>query len=199
MIYINIDEFKKDFLIKKDEKVKLFFCDINNSSNINIKITILKNASVYLLISSISYGNIKKNINIEIQHSGENSVSHINFFGISLQQSNINVKIMSKVHQSKNSTIDQNIRGIILSEDSSIVGYPILEVSELMADIHHSLSIGCINEDTIFYLMCKGFKMDLINKLFIDSNFKRIFVEIDSKKEKNNIMEQIKGVLNEKN
>lgn len=170
-------------------------CDIYNSENIDISIDIMKDAKLTLNINSIANRSTRKNINISLDHKGSNSKSEVNFFGAGLDNSSISIKISSKTENSKNTAINQKIRGLLLSNDASIRGEPTLVVSKKDANVAHALSIGPIDKETLFYLKAKNLTKEEIIKSIIKSYFKDM-LDISTKNEKNLIKNKIEEIIN---
>lgn len=193
--------------ILKDKNIKRIFnisnenrtiniCDIYSSVEIDIEINLMENSKVNLNINSIAYGSISKKIRIYVNHIGFKTESSLNALGITFDTSKIDVKLYSKVMDVKGTVVHQNIKGIIYSKESSIKGEPILLISEKDSKVSHSLSIGKIDDEILFYLMCKNLTREEIINMIIFSNFSSLFTELESEK-KSLILKKIKDIINE--
>jgi len=195
MNLLNSKNYSKEIVIDNFQNKVVNICDINNCTNINLSIDVMNDSTLTLNINSISSNYTQKNINIFLNHKGSNSKSFVNFFGASLDESSISIKMSSKTEGLFNISIDQNIRGLLLSENSSIKGEPILIVSKKDAKVNHALSIGPISKEIIFYLKTKNLTKKEIIQAIIESYFINM-INIANISEKKIIESKIKEIIN---
>lgn len=138
----------------------------NTDIRISTKITNSSHSIINLVI--VSNKNVK--VDIESYLVSSNSISNINIFAIALDSAAINVNLNSIVPKDNtNSKVNQKIKGILLSDDSHIVGYPNLKIDSNDVVATHALSIGGINKEEEFFLLSKGFSLFQTKQLIINS------------------------------
>lgn len=178
---IKIIEFNENISIKIDENMSnnfLYLIDAKNDLNFNINLTLTNNASIYLNIITFSYNDSKVNINVNTISQDDNIYIVINNHNFGFDNSLINVAIKSTIiNNAKNNQVYQNILGFLMSESTTIKGQPILEIQTEQVIAKHSLKIGSLDKDEVFYLQTKGFSVNLAKKILIDSLIKKILCE----------------------
>lgn len=178
---IKIIESNENISIKIDENMSsnfLYLIDAKNDLNFNINLTLTNNSSIYLNIITFSYNDSKVNINVNTISKDDNIHIVINNHNFGFDNSLINVAIKSTIiNNAKNNQVYQNILGFLMSESTTIKGQPILEIQTEQVIAKHSLKIGSLDKDEVFYLQTKGFSVNLAKKILIDSLIKKILCE----------------------
>lgn len=178
---IKIIESNENISIKVDENMSnnfLYLIDAKNDLNFNINLTLTNNSSIYLNIITFSYNDSKVNINVNTISQDDNIYIVINNHNFGFDNSLINVAIKSTIiNNAKNNQVYQNILGFLMSESTTIKGQPILEIQTEQVIAKHSLKIGSLDKDEVFYLQTKGFSVNLAKKILIDSLIKKILCE----------------------
>ena len=178
---IKIVESNENISIKVDENLTnnfLYLIDAKNDLNFDINLTLTNNSSLYLNIITFSYNDSKVNINVNTISKDDNIHIVINNHNFGFDNSLINVAIKSTIiNNAKNNHVYQNIFGFLMSESTTIKGQPILEIQTEQVIAKHSLKIGSLDKDEIFYLQTKGFSVNLAKKILIDSLIKKILCE----------------------
>jgi hypothetical protein len=110
-----------------------------------------------------------KNLSISFLHSQNSNVS-ITINCVVEQKSKINIELKNTISkESLNCFVDQQINGIVLENESSIHVCPIMQISNNKILASHSINIGCVDNEMLFYLINKGFDKEQATK-FIISN-----------------------------
>ncbi len=178
---IKIVESNENISIKVDENLTnnfLYLIDAKNDLNFDINLTLTNNSSLYLNIITFSYNDSKVNINVNTISKDDNIHIVINNHNFGFDNSLINVAIKSTIiNNAKNNHVYQNILGFLMSESTTIKGQPILEIQTEQVIAKHSLKIGSLDKDEVFYLQTKGFSVNLAKKILIDSLIKKILCE----------------------
>ena len=178
---IKIVESNENISIKVDENLTnnfLYLIDAKNDLNFDINLTLTNNSSLYLNIITFSYNDSKVNINVNTISKDDDIHIVINNHNFGFDNSLINVAIKSTIiNNAKNNQVYQNILGFLMSESTTIKGQPILEIQTEQVIAKHSLKIGSLDKDEVFYLQTKGFSVNLAKKILIDSLIKKILCE----------------------
>ena len=178
---IKIVEFNENISIKVNENLTnnfLYLIDAKNDLNFDINLSLTNNSSLYLNIITFSYNDSKVNINVNTISKDDNIHIVINNHNFGFDNSLINVAIKSTIiNNAKNNQVYQNILGFLMSESTTIKGQPILEIQTEQVIAKHSLKIGSLDKDEVFYLQTKGFSVNLAKKILIDSLIKKILCE----------------------
>ncbi|MDE7221961.1 MAG: SufD family Fe-S cluster assembly protein, partial [Ureaplasma sp.] len=128
----------------------------------------------------------KVNIDISCDINSEKINSDVIVLVYGMNQSITNVKVTYKLDsQAIDSLVNQKIIGIMLSNDAVITGIPNLIVNCLEAKAEHSLKIGALDMEELFYLLCKGFN---------EKESKNILIQTEINKIINNLNEQEKQI-----
>jgi len=116
-----------------------------------------------------------KNIKLKVRTTHANNTEGKLFFFLVANYSNIKLDLSSKINpDSIGVKVVHKIRGIVLDNKSSIEVLPILDVNTKNSISEHSIEIGYINKELLFYLNTKGMnnanaKLFLLGKYFKDS------------------------------
>lgn len=132
--------------------------DVDTNSKLNIKVIIL--------------GNKELKINCFLNANLKNHYNQIEFEILAYANDKSDIKIISNVDVELK-TIDnkskQTLVGILLSEQAKILGEPNLKINSLNVNAKHSLRIGALDKDEIFYLLTKGIPLDQVKQILINA------------------------------
>lgn len=132
--------------------------NVSSGSKLNIKVIIL--------------GNNDSKINCFLNASLKSHYNHIEFEILAYANNNANIKIISNIDVGLK-TIDnktkQTLIGVLLSEHAKILGEPNLKINSLNVNAKHSLKIGTLDKDEIFYLLTKGIPLEEAKQLLINA------------------------------
>ncbi|MGL5640426.1 MAG: SufD family Fe-S cluster assembly protein [Mycoplasmoidaceae bacterium] len=195
-LIIENNKFSRTIDIASNTKEKISIVDVNDSDiTMDIIINIFENSSAILNLATFSEST-KKNYNITVNHFSSNSYSECNVFGVSKNGSNIKFNLTAKIDDlSLSNKCKQSISGILLTSDSSIIGAPNLIINTNSIKAEHSLSIGKINQNKLFYLMSKGLNKKEALYLLIMGYFNNCLKNLKNENLKEKIEEKIRGKL----
>ena len=93
-----------------------------------------------------------------VLNSTANSQSYLFAKIFTGKKGNASLDVVANVKRNcVNVTTDQEIKGFLLSNDAKIIAIPSLVVDTNKIKASHSVNIGYLNKDSIFYLQTKGF------------------------------------------
>lgn len=165
-------EFALSLFVNKDTTQNLF-CILKEDANININVDIQKDVKFSLNVVIYSYQNAIVNVNVKTNSFFDKSENIVNINAIANDNSSMNIKLDSIIPENVNfAKISQNIKGILLSENSRILGIPQLTVNSDQVIANHALNIGGMNEEELFYLMSKGFNEQTCKKIILNGFIK---------------------------
>lgn len=168
--FIFIDSsFNQTYDINENKKISLFGIlkkenEINLNFNINKPVKLDLNFT-YLILE---YSNINVNINIKHNVSYSKSIVKTNIIasGQSSAKNILNTLVDKNINNVK---ANQEIVGILLENSARIVGQPNLEINTDNILATHSLNIGNLNKEELFYLNIKGFNEKQAKKILLQS------------------------------
>lgn len=209
---------QKNMLTATNSKVVFCLLDDTKDKDINFKI---KTYTSYIFLSlskknvdkKITF-NIEKNITIKIYLLDLIETCHHNFHVILNNATNCRSYLFAKLFAGKagntsldvvanvkrnceNVITDQEIKGFLLSNDAKIIAIPSLVVNTNKIKASHSVNIGHLSKDSIFYLQTKGFDYKQAVNTIIESEIsilKNNFYM--NKKRKVEAYEQMKLAIN---
>lgn len=169
---------QKSMLTATNSKVVFSLLDDVKDKNVNFKIK--KNTCfIFLSLSKCDVDkkitfNIEKNVTAKIYLLDLTETCHHNFHVILNSTANSQSYLFAKLFAGRkgntsidavanvkrncvNVATDQEIKGFLLSKDAKIIAVPSLVVDTNKIKASHSVNIGYLNKDSIFYLQTKGF------------------------------------------
>lgn len=186
------DDYNEELTISSNSQMN-FLCIPSKSTNINILLNILNSSESNIKLVIVSNECIE--VNVESTLLSSNSISNVDVFAIALESSSIKINVNSVIPKDNtNSKVNQRIKGILLSDDSHILGNPNLKIDSHEAIATHALSIGGINKEEEFYLLSKGFSKPESRKLIINSYVNSVLNGLDEN-EYNKYLEKVSNLL----
>lgn len=165
-IFIN-ENYNNDIKISSNSNINIL-CYCSKNFNVDINLDIYNESTINLKVLIIANSNINFNVTSLLKSS--NSNSNIDVFAITLNKASVKINIDSIVPLNNiNSKVNQKIKGLLLSEKSNIYGNPKLKIDSNEIIATHSLSIGGINKEELFFLLTKGFSEFETKKIIINS------------------------------
>ncbi len=161
---------KQNINLKTNQKVNLYLV-ANNQKDINktVNLTLTDNNKVNLYCLVLASGS-NKTFNINFNHKGNNSISNIYVKALANNKANVKVNCISSCqNRTKGNAINQNIDGLIFDNDSLIQALPCLDININDIVAKHTVNIGQINPEIIFYLNTKGLSNLEAYQFLIDS------------------------------
>lgn len=180
------------------DKANIYFV-LSNSHDVNKKIMVnLLNFCYVNFYFFIIANNSKIQIDLHVNHYKNNSTSNIFVKSLVTNSSNVSINCVSwaKTKTCKN-IINQQIDGLIFDKSSKMTVLPSLDICSNNLIAKHTVNIGQINPEIIFYLNTKGLNNYQIYK-FLINNFIRDIQPFLTKYKKD-ISNDIKKVLGDKN
>lgn len=173
-----------DIHIQEGALFVLNLFDYNEITKHKIRITSEKNSKVEFNISFIAMNDYS--LDIETTINGDNILNDVKIRGIN-ETAAINITLNGIAQKNcKESVINEYAKIINTSDkETSLVPNLVVNTNEVIAN--HGISIGGVNEEELFYLMCKGISKTNAIKL-IEEGF--ILSIMD-----NELKERIKNIL----
>ncbi|MDR1850795.1 MAG: SufD family Fe-S cluster assembly protein [Mycoplasmataceae bacterium] len=141
-----------------------------DNKDVVIKQTLKENSETNIIIYAGVKG-IKKVINVNFIHK-PNSKLNILVNCIALKQGEISININNSVNKDiKNCVINQEVNGVVLDDTSSIKVLPTMKIANKQVIANHSINIGTVDQEKVFYLLTKGMSKVQAIKTLIDNMF----------------------------
>ena len=191
---INDNTINTILVSKKNNLEHLYFIYPNNDLNINLNYELDKYSFVNINVVVINYLNYQINLNINSLSNNFFNNFNINVNAIGFDDSKTFISINSYIGKHGNENyVNQIINGLLLSSNSKITGEPILKINNNNISAKHSLHIGSINYDELFYLQTKGLNERMAKKILINALIDNITINYNEQ-----INEKIKQEINER-
>lgn len=156
--------------LKNNQKVNVYLVSQNNdnvSKTLNIELRKNNEVNLYCLILG---NNVTKTFNFNFNHLGNNSVSNIYVKSLANNNAHLHINCISfakqKTHKNE---INQLIDGLIFDNESSIQALPCLDIDVNDIVAKHTVNIGQVDPEIIFYLNTKGLSKTEAYQFMIDS------------------------------
>lgn len=193
---IDISKINKSLLNLKDAH-NFFIIDHlvhDGYKKININLKKNKQINVYLYIICNA-----KNKQYEITCNHKQS-SQCNIFIKTLVNTKGNVKVNIKNIVDKNINnvkINQDVQGLIFDANSKINVTPSMLIDNNKIVANHSVNIGSLNPESLFYLMSKGLTKSQATIKLTEGMFKDLYIEqsMEHLKVYNNMIKQVNNLL----
>jgi Fe-S cluster assembly scaffold protein SufB len=145
----------------------------NKNTNLNKSLIVKNNETLNYFIYVIAKKTNKK-INFVFKQQ-EKSIVNVFVNCIASNGGNIEINISNEINNKSNSCIvNQEINGLVLDDKSSIKALPIMKISNNKIKASHSVNIGSINKEQLFYLTSRGIKTSEAIKLIINNMFAKV-------------------------
>ncbi len=193
-----LDNFKNkniDLRIDKDSTF-VFLSMSKNSFDKNITFTIKKNCTLKAyLIDLVENSNHTFSITLN-NESNCRSFLFAKIFASKNSEGSIN--ITSNVKRNNNNvTTEQDIKGFLLSNSAKINTIPSLVIDTNKINASHSVNIGHLNKDLIFYLESKGFDRKQAVNAIIENEISILKnTYYNSKKHRIDAYQDVKSTIN---
>lgn len=197
LIIIN-DNYEQSFSFDKNQTNEIVFLvlpehnidiksifNLNNENDLKVKVIIL------------NYDKFIINANFSANFNGHGNKTELDILTYGLDSSNTNVvSNFNVVNNTCNNIVSQSIKGILLSDKSKITGEPNLKIDTLDVKAKHSLSIGSLNKEEVFYLMAKGFDLIEVRKILINAYLQSIIKSLNEEDQNkcNNLINEKLGI-----
>jgi len=155
--------------LKNNEEVNIYLIS-NKNENINKDLTLnlVNNNIVNLYCLILGDGN-QKTFNFNFHHNGNFSKSNIYVKALANHKSLIKINCVSsaKAKTAKNE-ISQYIDGLMFDDESNIQALPCLDINIDDIVAKHTVNIGQVDPEIIFYLNSKGLSKTQAYQFLID-------------------------------
>lgn len=187
------NDLEKNEFIDKDLE-NFYFIDTNQDQNLKLDFE-LKNKTKSKFVFLVFNNNHHVNLDISCNVNSEKIDSETVVLVYGMNQSLTSVKVSYKLESKAiDSIVDQKIVGVMLSNDAIITGIPNLIVNCIEAKAEHSLKIGALDMDELFYLLCKGFDEKESKNILLKTEINKV-IENLQESEKQICLETIKRKL----
>lgn len=169
-IFITKLNSKQTINLKNNQKVNVYVV-ANDKNNINKDLKIvLKNNNIVNIYCLILASANKKEIDFNLFHEGNNSISNIYVKALANRKSSVKVNCVSYAKKAtKKNEINQMIDGLMFDDKSSIRALPCLDINIDNVIARHTVNIGQVDPEIIFYLNSKGLSTTKAYQFLIDS------------------------------
>ncbi len=192
-----LDENKAQKITKKINDNFLIVLNDLNDKNINktIHLDFAKNSVCKIYCIIVNFNNLKEYVLNLNQDLNSHADIKVKIFGF--KNSYTKVLINSNIPKNAQKTyLNQEINGYLFSDDATILATPSMNISNNKIVANHSVNVGSINPEKLFYLMSRGItKKSAINLLIKSeyqylkdlniSNAKQYYKKVDNKISKN--------------
>lgn len=159
--------------LNNKQKANIYFVaneqkDITKTLNLKLKNN--NEVNIYCLLLANKNNKI---LNINVDHVGNNSTSNIYVKSLANNHATVKVNCISNcASKTKKNTINQVIDGLIFDNDSTIQALPCLDININDIVAKHTVNIGQVDPEIIFYLNTKGLSKLEAYQFLIDSFIK---------------------------
>lgn len=148
----------------------VYFVDPEQNLDLRLNYNVISNTN--LKVKVIILGNKELKINCWLDANLKSHYNNVEFEILAYANDLANIKIISNVGIELK-TIDnkskQSLIGILLSNQAKILGEPNLKINSLNVNAKHSLKIGTLDKDEIFYLLTKGISLEESKQILINA------------------------------
>ena len=155
---------------------------LNTNNNLNVKVVVINNQNWTVDIK----------LNAVINDNSNIAKLDVLVYGLDKSSTNV-ISNFDVVNKTCNNVVFQNIKGILLSDNTKILGEPNLKINTLDVKAKHSLTIGALNKDEVFYLMTKGFNLTEVKQILINSYLQSIIDSLNQDEQN-----RCKSLINER-
>ncbi len=161
---------KQRINLKNNQTVNVFVVtNDKNKMHKNLDIILKNNNKVNIYCLILASGTTKE-INFNLFHNGNNSVSNIYVKALANHKSLVKVNCMSNAKaKTKKNEINQLIDGLMFDDKSQIKALPCLDINIDNVIARHTVNIGQVDPEIIFYLNSKGLSTVKAYQFLIDS------------------------------
>jgi Fe-S cluster assembly protein SufD len=139
-----------------------------------------KEARCYLGIATIA-NKVAKKYQVQINNKKPQSVSELEIVSVARNGGNVSVNGYSKIYRnSHQAMVTQKARGVVFDDDSMIKLAPELRIDHNDVVAAHSLSVGEINPDEVFYLTSRGFSKSEAHNMILRGYFRDLVLKSHS-------------------
>lgn len=176
IIHISLIKNKNNNLVLKNKDA--FFIIDDTKQNVNKKISVVlnrnQNINIFLYVLC---NNENKNYSFACHHQNS-SQCNLNIKTFVNHKGTIKFDIKNEVNKNiSNVKINQDIVGLLFDDGSKISVTPSMLIDNNRIIANHSVNIGNINPETLFYLMSRGLTKNQATIKLIESMFSNLYIE----------------------
>jgi Fe-S cluster assembly scaffold protein SufB len=194
---IDISKVKTNTLILKNQCM-FYIVDVENKDiDKQITIDLKENQTINVYLYTLCKAK-NKQYKIKCIHK-KNSRCNICIKALVNNCGNVKLNIENKVSKNiSNVLINQDIQGITFDNDSKIIATPSMIISNNKIIANHSVSIGNLNPESLFYLTSRGLTSQQATIKLIESMFDKLHIEgsNDYLKIYDNLIQQANNLIN---
>lgn len=167
---------------------------IDNNNNLKVETNLIgTQSSLKLNLNSISSSNNNKIFNLISNCEKPNTTSEVICFGICKDESKTTFNIISRIAKgATKANVVQKSKILLMDEFSKGENNPILEIKENDIKASHAVSIGMIDEETIFYLTSRGLNLKEARDIICLGNILPLLNKINDFKVKEKFLNKFK-------
>ena len=170
--------------VKKNGKLNLFSCYINEEVEENHNIILEENATVDFYIIFLGKEQQKFTLAGTCFHQGSNSKSNMVVKGILLDSAQASFSGLVKItKKATNCEGYQQEHALLLGEKSKATLVPNLEIENDNVKCSHGATIGKIDQEQLFYLSSRGIQKEIATQMLIEGFFEEIITQLPEKEQ----------------
>lgn len=196
IVFLPIEKSQKVIKDIKEDSFFIIFDFSNENNDMVFNFSVAKNISLKIIHLTVNY--LKNKTTVFNIKQAENSCVNIQSKCFALKQSFSKILINSIIDEnSYNIKLDQDIKGFIFDDKSSITATPSMLVGNNKIVANHAVSIGTVDPEKMFFLQSRGFKPNDALVILIKSEYEFLnsLDNLESKKIYNKINKIIKEAI----
>lgn len=195
----NNSKSKFNFSINDNAEVNILIC-LNKTKNLDLLFNqYFNNNSLIINICVWTFDTTNCLLNLKTINNNDLQKTKINIYSLAYNNSNLKIFLESYVASKFiGSEVDQKIKGTIIGESSSITTLPNLNINTNEVIATHSVNIGGIDKDELFYIQTKGFSFDESMSLILNSYYNIVLKNVANKNKYINLIENLINKYNSK-
>lgn len=156
--------------LKNNQKANIYIV-ANGAENCNKELEVILQSKAEANLYVLVIGNAnQKFFNFKFNHIGNNAKSNIYVKALASHKALIKIDCNSKIKEgSHKNEVSQTIDGLIFDNESQIQALPCLDIDTDDITAKHTVNIGQIDPEIIFYLNTKGLSNLQAYQFLIDS------------------------------
>lgn len=165
ILYI-LDRNKNTYTYDIKEDTIIYHFVVNESSNVTVNM-LQKNVKLYYYFSAINYQD--NYFKIRVNHLSSNTSSYVVNHAVNVDASKFTLEVDGVVPKESSKCICNQDNAIINLKNGQSTIKPNLLIDNFDVDSNHSAYIGKFRDEVMFYLLSRGIRLEVANKLLIKS------------------------------
>lgn len=184
VIFVEQDLKLKNVVVKDNQELVYILIPINKL-DFYLDVNVIQSSKLVINFIVLAEGTKTIDCKINTNISTNDASVIVKSLLFANDKSKINIEINSFVEKyTTNNVVDQSIIGTLLSSFAKISGNPNLKIHALDVKAKHSLKIGSLDKEELFYLMSKGFSLIETKKIIVDSYLNEFLSSLDLEQKK---------------